>query len=156
MPGDTEPAIIYGRKEIGAMFDAKPSTVSNWIHRYDDTPAAQFRTPDDNRYWDQGGKNEWAEWYKNKWPHEPSPRGSRPSRKGPNEKLRRDWRVEFETSDTKQGVATRSFEDEDSARQAAQQIVNGDGGIAAVFYVDPAGERQRKDWQLIAEYHNEA
>ena len=54
---------IYGRKAITEYLDVTETAVSNWIHRYRNTPAHQYETPEGARYWSEASLPRWREWY---------------------------------------------------------------------------------------------
>jgi len=54
---------IYGRKDVADYLGVTQTAVSNWIHRYSNTPKPQYETPDGVRYWSKAGRESWRAWY---------------------------------------------------------------------------------------------
>lgn len=69
-----KPTLYFGVAEVAVWFGVKPDTVSQWLHRYDDTPAPDAELlPGRNGVPDRGWllcrREEWEAWRKTSRPY---------------------------------------------------------------------------------------
>lgn len=55
-------ATIFGTADVAVALGVTRSAVSNYLARYDDTPSAQYKTPDGRLYWSAVGVARWLAW----------------------------------------------------------------------------------------------
>lgn len=55
--------VIYGPSDIAVELGVSRQVISNYLARYDNTPAPAYETPGGQRFWDAKGLDRWRIWY---------------------------------------------------------------------------------------------